>query len=178
MLALALAATVWAAKPLYGPLQQEFRWPGAGLTAAAVLSLLVTVACLPPALALSRRCGVRLVATLGALGAGCVTLLVLPNLTHLWQLGATLALIGVGRAAVVAGAWRQLVRTLGIRGAGLAVIAAVATSLAGITPWIAEAVYRNSWREGSAACGGLLLVLASPLAYVLLPGREAEPRSA
>jgi hypothetical protein len=178
VLAMALAATVWGAKPLYDPLQQEFHWPAAAVAVGAALSLLVSVLCLPNAVALSRRTGVRLVVTAGALGTGCLILLVVPNLTHLWQLVATLALVGVGRAAVVAGSWRQLARTLGMRGAGLAALACIAASAAGITPWIAELVYRNSWREGAAACGGLLIVLASPLAYVLLPGREVEPRSA
>jgi MFS family permease len=178
VLAIMLAATAWAAKPLYDPLQQEFRWSPGALALVAAVSALVTLACLPWALTLARRRGVRPVTTAGALGAGVVALLVVPNLTHLWQLAATLALIGIGRAAVCAGAWRELARTLGPWGAGLAVLAALASSVAGITPWIAEVVYRNSWREGAAACGGILIVLASPLAYVLLPGREVEPRSA
>jgi len=171
-LALASAATVWAAWPLHGPLAEEFSWSNAALAIVGSLSLGVSAALWPWSRRLVCRFGVRATATAGCLAAGLIVLLALPNLTHLWQLGASLTLLGVARAFVFAGGWRMLRHALHRAPALLAFLAALLTGLAGVTPWIGEIVYRNSWREGAAACAGLLLLVATPLAYVLLPGRE------
>lgn len=171
VLALASGATLWSAWPLRGPLGQEFGWSNGALAAVTVLSVAVTVLLLPRSLWLAGVAGVRATVTVGCLACGLIALLALPNLTHLWQLGASLALLGVSRSWVVAGAWLQLRRALR-RGGWIALPAALLAGLGGVTPWIGEIVYRNSWREGVAACAGLLLVIATPLAYVLLPGRE------
>jgi hypothetical protein len=181
VLALASAATVWSAWSLRGPLGEEFGWSAASLTIVGVLSLAVSAALWPWSCRLVCRFGVRATVTLGCLAAGLILLLALPNLTHLWQLGASLALLSMPRALVLAGGWRQLRHLLRRVPALLALLAALLTGLAGVTPWISEIVYRNSWREGVAACAGLLFLIATPLAYVLLPGREqrcAGPRRA
>jgi len=172
VLALASGATVWSAWPLRGPLGEEFGWSNVALAVAAAFSLAVTGVALPSSGRLACRFGVRATATAGCLLAGLIVLLALPNLTHLWQLAASLALLGLPRAWVLAGGW-QLFRSA-LRGASalLAVAAALLTGLAGVTPWISEIVYRNSWREGAAACAGLLLLIATPIAYVLLPGKQ------
>ncbi len=171
-LALASAVTVWAAWPLRGPLGEEFGWSSTALATVGLLSLAVSAALWPWSRRLVCRFGVGSTVTAGCLGAGLIVLLALPNLTHLWQLGASLALLGVPRALVFAGGWRMLRHALRRVPALLAFLAALLTGLAGVTPWISEIVYRNSWREGAAACAGLLLLIATPLAYVLLPGRE------
>lgn len=176
VLALASGATVWSAWPLRGPLGEEFGWSNAALAIGGLLSLAVSAALWPWSRRLACRFGVRATVTAGCLAAGLVVLLALPNLTHLWQLDASLALLGVPRAFVLAGGWRQLRLALRRVPALIALLAALGTGLAGVTPWLSEIVYRNSWREGAAACAGLLLLIAAPLAYVLLPGREADRR--
>jgi hypothetical protein len=170
--AILTAATVWAAKPVYGPLHAEFTWPPLAIVTALLLSLGVSVAALRPLDGWSRVRTARGWATGGLLGGAAAILLLLPNLTHLWQFGAALALIGLARSAVLVGLWRTL--RVWLRPA-VATAALTIAGLAGIWPAaviIGDTVYRNSWREGVAACGGLLL-LAAPLAYILLPGREA-----
>lgn len=171
-LALASGASVWSAWPLRGPLGEEFGWSKAALTIVGLLSLAVSAVLWPWSCRLVCRFGVRSTLTAGCLAAGLIVLLALPNLTHFWQLGASLALLGVPRAWVLAGGWRMLRHALRRVPALLALLAALLTGLAGVTPWISEIVYRNGWREGAAACAGLLLLIATPLAYVLLPGRE------
>lgn len=180
VLALTSGTTIWSAWPLRGPLGEEFGWPHAALALVAALSLAVTALLWPWSCRLVCRYGVRATATAGCLGAGLIVLVLLPNLTHLWQLGGSLALIGVARAWTLAAGWRALRQPLLRMPALLALFTALLTGLAGVTPWLGEIVYRNSWREGVAACAGLLLLIAAPLAYVLLPGRErvcSEPSS-
>ena len=166
------AATVWAAKPVYGPLHAEFAWPPLAIGAALLLSLGITALTLRP---FDRWASVRTArgwATGGLLGGAALVLLLLPNLTHLWQFVGALALIGLARGAALVGLWRAL---RGWLGRAIAVALLSLATLAGAWPAaaiIGDTVYRNSWREGVAACGGLL-ALAAPLAYVLLPGREA-----
>ncbi len=177
-LALMSGASVWSAWALRGPLGQEFGWSNAALAAVAALSLVVTLSLLPRTLPLVRLAGVRAAITAGCLLGGLIALLALPNLTHLWQFGTSLALLGVPRSWVLAGAWVQLRQALRVRVAWLALLASLLAGLGGVTPWISQIVYRNSWREGVAACAGLLLLIATPLAYVLLPGREQRCRDA
>jgi hypothetical protein len=174
--AITLAATVWSAKPIYGPLRREFGWSEEAIYAAGVISVMLTAAALPHALRIGIRHGARTVATAGCLACGVIALVLVPNLTHFWQLAAILSVLGIVRAWVLAGGWLPLLQALGRRGAVIAEAASAVVSAALLTPWIAEAVYRNSWREGVAACAGLLLVLAAPIAYVLLPGRAQVAR--
>lgn len=172
-LALSAGATLWAALPLRGPLAAEFGWSGVLQALVAATSLGVTAAALPWALPLARGRGVRLTVTGGSLGAGLIALLVLPNLTHFWQMLLGGLALGATRAGILAGVWLALRRLFGAR-LSLALVALL--SAAGallVTPWVSQVVYRNSWREGAAACAGLLLAVCAPLAYVLLPGREA-----
>src|SRR5439155_16657070 len=105
-LALTLAATVWSAKPLYGPLRREFGWSPWLVAGSGVISMVVTAGLFRRCERAAERYGVRTPATLGCLGAGLVLLLVSPNLTHAWQLAATLVLVGVTRAAVAAATWK------------------------------------------------------------------------
>ncbi len=169
-LALVSAATVWSAKPLYGPLQAEFHWPAASLAATGFLSLAITAATIWRLRDLRQCVGERHAAIAGCLLSGLLLLIGLPNQTHLWQTVLLVLALGLTRAAVLAAAWDEFRRGLS---PGLAVAVAGLSALAGlliVTPWIAEVIYRNSWREGAAVCGGLLLIIALPLAYVLLPG--------
>ncbi|HLZ69143.1 MAG TPA: hypothetical protein VKV26_04455 [Dehalococcoidia bacterium] len=171
-LALNAGAGVWAALPLHGSMGQEFAWPNAALILVGAISLAATGLAMHGAVLLTRRAGVRTPVTAGSLAGGLLLLLALPNLTHLWQLTATLILLGLARAAVLAGGWQQLRHALPRAGAWPALAASLLAGLGGVTPWLSAIVYRNSWREGAAACAGLLLLLAAPLSYVLLPGRE------
>ena len=168
------AATLWAAQPVYGPLRAEFAWPPAAIVCAAALSLVVSCAALRPLDRFAPIATARAWTTGGLLASGATALLLLPTLTHLWQLVGVLALLGVLRAAALLGIWRTLRLWFSRR---LAVLALCGAALAGLWPAAAivgATIYRNSWREGVAATAGLLL-LAAPLAYVLLPGREAFP---
>jgi hypothetical protein len=169
-------ATVWAAVPVLGPLDAEFHWPAAASAAAGALSLAVTATATPRCIGFAHRAGPRAAATVGCLTAGALLLLALPNLTHFWQFGAALLLLGVPRALVLAGAWVELRRALSARKVVAALVVAALLGAVTVTPWAAQVVYRNSWREGVAACAGLLILIAAPPAYVLLRGREACDR--
>ena len=173
-LAIAAATTAWSAKPLYGPLRDEFGWTPAVLGPALVASLALTGALAQPLSRTVRWVGIRAATCAGTLGCGLLMILALPNLTHLWQVCVVLVTLGPCRALIAAGAWRAQRRALPALWALAAAAGAPLFGLVAVTPWIAQVVYRNSWREGAAACGGLLLVVASPLAYVLLPGAELE----
>lgn len=167
-------ATVWAAKPVYGLLHAEFGWSPAALAASALASLVATAV----AAAGWRWRSPRRAATSGLLVCGVIALLALPNLTHLWQLVLALLALGVARGVALRGLWRVLRLGAGRTGAGLALAAAFVAGIWPAASVVAVTVYRNSWREGVAACGGLLLALATPLAYVLLPGAETPAPSA
>jgi hypothetical protein len=83
------------------------------------------------------------------------------------------ALLGSTRALAGAGCWLEMSDWLGGRAAVTATFAATLVGAIAVTPWVSQIVYRNSWREGVAVCAGLLLVISTPLGYVLLPGRAA-----
>ncbi len=170
----ASAATVWSAKPLYGPMVAEFGWHPRPLVIAASASIAITALLTSHADRLAGRLGVRSVTLGGCLASGLLLLLVLPNLTHLWQLMAMLLALGVGRALILGGAWHQLRQALSTARASLGILVCTVIDAGVVTSWVAQIVYRNSWREGAAACGGLLLVIAAPISYLLLPGREVE----
>jgi hypothetical protein len=172
VLCLVLAMTAFLAIPVFGPLDQEFGWskPALGLCAAA--SVAATIAVWSRAIAFIRLTSVRATAVGAAACCAGVLLLILPNLTHLWQFGLALTVLGLARAGVCAPCWVELrcrFRTLGAL-AGLAAAAAVA--LFALTPAMDDLVYRSDWREGCAAAGGAMLLLAATIAYVLFPGPE------
>jgi len=110
----------------------------------------------------------------GCLVSGLILLLVLPNLTHFWQLVAMLLALGIGRALILGGAWHQLRQAVSVTRALPGLLAYAIVGAAVVTPWVAQIIYRNSWREGAAACGVLLLIVAAPISYLLLPGAEFD----
>ena len=165
------AGSYWAAWPVAGPLNAEFGWGMPALGAALLLSPAATTLVLLPAARLAPRLAPRTWATSGLLAGGATVLLAPPNLTHFWQLCAALVLAGAACGLALFGLWQTL-----RWGAPRCLAAALLLlgCLAGILPaalGIGSIVARNSWREGVAASGGIL-ILASPLAYILLPGRE------
>lgn len=168
------SATVWCAWPLYGPLYTEFHWSAVLFAGAGTVSLGFTGASVLRLPAAVPRIGVRTTVLTGCLAAGLTMLLIVPNLTHFWQMALVMLALGIARGLVLAGAWHELRRGLGGGPSVCAVSLAFIAGLAVLSPWIAQVIYRNSWREGAATCGGLLLVVASPLAYLLLPGTELE----
>ncbi len=174
-LALTSAATVWSGRPLYSPLKAEFHWPAALMTTAGLASLGITAFSIWWMRDFVDRMGERRAAVTGCLWSGLLLLLGLPNLTHLWQASLLLLALGLTRAAVLSAAWHEFRRGLAPR---LALGAAALSALAGLliaTPWIAQVTYRNSWREGAAFSGGILLILATPFAYILMPGTDPGP---
>jgi hypothetical protein len=144
------------------------------MASAGVVSIGITAGCIPPFLGMTHRTGVRSLTVGGCLSSGLLLLLVLPNLTHMWQAMLLILMLGFTRAGTLAGAWHELRRGLSRLPAFAASSLSLLVGLLIVTPWIAQIVYRNSWREGAAACGGLMLIIASPIAYILLPGREVE----
>jgi hypothetical protein len=165
------SATLWAAKPVYGPLHAEFAWSPAVLAVAAALSLAITTVLLRPLDRLVMIQTGRAWACGGLIGCGLAALLVLPTLTHLWQFVGALVLLGPTRAAALLGLWRTLRLSFQRRIVALLLLAAAVLGIWPATALVGQTIYRNSWREGVATAAGLLL-LAAPLAYVLLPGRE------
>jgi hypothetical protein len=172
---LTAACTIFAAAPLYGSMRDEFHWQTPTLAAAGVLSLAISAVAYPAALVVTCESSVRLGATAGSLGAGLLLLLALPNLTHFWQFVVVLAALGLPRSLVFSAGWMELRRHTAALRAALVVAAAVVLASLAVTPWLSELVYRNSWREGAAAAGGALLLIATPLSYVLLPGHLPAP---
>lgn len=177
VLTLVVFCTGWAAIPLWGALHTEFGWSPSTGVAAAVASLVASAACLRPSLAIAARAGPRMATTAACLASGASVLLGLPNLTHAWQLVLLGVAIGAGRSLVVAGIHEELGWTLSARLAASIEAAAAVVGLPLLTPWISLVVYRNSWREGAATVGGVLLVGAAPLAYVLFHGVETRTGS-
>jgi hypothetical protein len=165
------ATTIWAAGPMYAPMRDEFGWPAALVVGAAAASLAMSGLCLRMGVCASQRAGVRTIATVTALLSALALLLVLPNLTHLWQLWLASIVVGVSRGGALAALWLQLRTGLGRNTALGAVCVFIAAGAASV-PWVNQAVMRTSWREGTAECAAVLLLLVAPLAYVLLPGKR------
>lgn len=170
---LTCATSVYVAKPLYGPLRQEFGWPAGSLWSGGALSLASTFALLPLSGRVIACCSPRACATAAALLTCVLLLLCTPTLTHLWQLEAVLLLIAPLRALLLATTALEVHHTAGWRIGGPILVAAALLGALLWGRWLADLIYRNSWREGAAAAGGGMLLLAAPLSYVLLPGRGA-----
>ena len=171
--AMVTAATAVSLWPLLGPMSDEFHWQLPVLQVSLAVSLAVSAITFFPLLHRAPLAGVRAMVFGGCFTSGGVMLLVVPNLTHLWQFWLVLVALGATRSIALAGCWRELKRALPERAAPFLAIGAAAGGGLLFTPWISELVYRNSWREGAAACAGLLLAVATPIAYILLPGTEA-----
>lgn|GEM_PF-1974714 len=169
--ALLATGTFWAAWPIASPLNKDFDWGVPALGAALLLSLAATALALLLALGRAPRLAPRTWATVGLLGGGATVLLTLPNLTRFWQLCAALVLIGAARGFALLGLWQTLHWAASRRVAAALLLLGCLAGILATTLGIGPIVARNSWREGVAASGGVL-ILAAPLAYIALPGRE------
>jgi len=156
-------------------MSDEFHWQPSALRVSLAVSLVISgIAFFPLLHKAPPHAGVRAMVFSGCFTSGVVMLLVIPNLTHLWQFWLALVALGAMRSVTLAGCWRELKHALPERAALFVAIGAAAGGALLFTPWISDLVYRNSWREGAAACAGLLLVVATPIAFILLPGAETE----
>ena len=170
---------VYSIGPFIAPLQQEFGWSRAQISAGLTISSLVSAAACIPVGMLVDRIGPRLVGLVGVLAMSGVFALLstatgqFANWLLLW------GVIAVGTFWVQATVWTSAVasRFETSRGLAFAITLCGASVSATFFPIIATSLIgSHGWRTAFAAMGGIWAALVFPILFFCFRGAQDEKR--
>jgi len=172
-----LAGMSLSAVPSYGlglfihPLETEFGWSRAGISAALTIYAVVNILTLPLGGWLLDRVGARRLGVIGVVGYCCglaALSLATPSIWSWWALWVLLGLLAIG---IKTGIWSKAITSFFHHGRGVAV--AVMASGAGIAaiflpPLVLGLMEPYGWRVAMVGMAAAFLVVVFPLLYLFL----------